>query len=340
MVIIHAQASTDAIEGILKTYNLQNEGAKSVDQYAKKHPLLGFFLSSPIKHQLELPSKAESESRLGRGIARLFKTVREESCIAAWWSCFLINSCLIFVAIGMALDRSYKSRLVLLSLTLATICFFFVGILAPVMVIWTAPVIPMESGTFSYVVQYEIRGIASIIIELFKAGHWSIGGFLLLFSILTPLTKATLTIIASVSYSPSRNYKIGQFLHTIGKWSMADVFVAGILLSLFALKFQEATRSIPCIGLYYFIGYCLVSLTTTQLLVSSSLVADPDDEYHESPLSWRAILILFVLIGCFAAGSSALTYQNYNVALHDDQDAPSSPEDLNSENLSLPAGHK
>ncbi len=338
-IISHAQASSSAIEDILKTYNLKNEGEKAVDQYAKKHPLLGFFLSSPIKHQLELSSKEESESELGRGLAKSFKTVRDEACVTAWWACFLINFSLFAVALGVALDRSFKSRLVILLLTLASLSCFIIGVLAPVMVIWTAPAIPMETGTFSYVVQYEIRGIAAIIYELFTSGHWAIGGFLLLFSIITPLTKASLTIFATVSYSDSRNYKIGQFLHTIGKWSMADVFVAGILLSLFALKFQEATKSIACIGLYYFIGYCVVSMITTELLVRSRLVAKPEGNHPDGRVGIGVIIGLFLILFGFAAGSSFYTYEEYTIPTHERVQAPSSPLELNSANLALPA-HK
>ncbi len=132
----------------------------------------------------------------------------------------------------------------------------------------------MSTGNLEFVLQEEVRGIAAIIRELFTSGHWVIGGFLLLFSILTPLTKASLTFFITASRNVPLNYKIGQILHSIGKWSMADVFVAGVILALFALKSQGATKSVPCLGLYYFIGYCLLSMTTTtELLMHSGAAA-------------------------------------------------------------------
>src|SRR6201999_3107577 len=115
-------------------------------------------------------------------------------------------------------------------------------------------------------------------------GHWIIGGFLLLFRIVTPLTKVTLTFFVTASSSKEINFRIGEFLHTIGKWSMADVFVAAVLLALYALKFQEATKSIPCLGLYYFIGYCLMSMTTTELLTHSEAVNVRDKKESEREL--------------------------------------------------------
>src|SRR5262249_49220218 len=153
------------------------------------------------------------------------------------------------------------------ALTFVSVTFFVIGIFAPAMVIWTVPSIPMESGNLDFVLQHQVRGIAAIIWELLTKDHWVVGGFLLLFSILTPLTKASLTFFVTASHSKTLNFKIGELLHAIGKWSMADVFVAGVILSLYALKAQEATKSIPCLGLYYFIGYCLLSMTTTELLV-------------------------------------------------------------------------
>jgi hypothetical protein len=118
---------------------------------------------------------------------------------------------------------------------------------------------------------------------------------------------------------------------------MADVFVAGILLSLFALKFQEATKSIPCIGLYYFASYCLVSLSTTELMVRSSLVAESEPEKPRLQVGLRSIILLFVAIGLLTIGSSLYTYQQYIAPEYEKPDAPSSPEKLNSSNLALPA---
>ena len=338
-IIARTQASTRAIEQILSTYNLKNEGEQAVNRYANEHPLLGLFLSSPIKDELELPSHEESTKALSSDIAHLLKTVRQESSVAAWWSWFLLNLSLFYVVIVIALQRSLTARPVLFSLTAVSVICFIIGILAPAMVIWTAPSIPMASGKLDFVLQHQVRGIAAIIWELLTTGHWIIGTFLLLFSILTPLTKASLTFFITASHSKALNFKIGQFLHTIGKWSMADVFVAGVLLSLYALKAQEATKSIPCLGLYYFIGYCLLSMTTTVLLVHSGAAAESDRKKPEGKLGRGAMGGLFAGLLCFVLGSSLYTYQQYTVNTEEKITASSSPLKLNNADLVLPA-HK
>lgn len=337
-IITHAQASTRAIEQILSTYNMKNEGSLAIDRYASEHPLLGMFLSSPIKQEIELPHE-QSAKALSSDIAHLLKAVRQESSIVAWWSWFLLNLSLFYVVAVVALQRNFTTRAVLFSLATVSVIFFVIGIFAPAMVIWTAPSIPMESGNLNFVLQHEVRGIAAIIWELLTTGHWIVGGLLLLFSILTPLTKVSLTFFVTASHSKSLNFKIGQLLHTIGKWSMADVFVAGVLLALFALKAQEATKSIPCLGLYYFIGYCLLSMTTTELLVHSGIIAGNDEKQAEKKLGRGIINGLFAILLGFAFVSSLYTYQQYTANTKENITASSTPQKLDNADLVLPA-HK
>ena len=338
-VIAHTQASTKAIEEILSTYSMKNEGSLAIDRYAEEHPFLGMLFSSPIKHELELPSHDASAKALSSDVTHLLKSVRLESSVAAWWSWFLLNLSLFYIVTVITLECSFNTRTVLFSLTTISLIFFIIGILAPAMVIWTAPSISMESGKMDFVLQHQVRGIAAIIWELLTTGHWIIGAFLLLFSILTPLTKASLTFFVTGSDSKALNFKIGEVLHTIGKWSMADVFVAGVLLSLFALKAQEATKSIPCVGLYYFIGYCLLSMTTTELLAHSGVIAGNDRQKSEKKLGREIIIGLVAGLICFVFVSSLYTYQQYTVNTKEEVEASSSPQQLNNADLVLPA-HK
>jgi len=339
-VITHTQASTNAIEKILNIYGLKNEAAKTLANYKEAHPILGFLISSPVKNAMELPSTEQAQEALGPDVKATFKTIREESSRAAWWSWFLLSSSLIYVVTLIGLERSFTARSVIFALTLVTISFFFIGILAPAMVIWTAPTIHLDSGDLDFVVQHQVRGIFAIIWELLTGGHWIIGGFLMLFSVVTPLTKATLTIFITASHSKERNLKVGTFLHAIGKWSMADVFVAAILLALYALKFQQATRSIPCLGLYYFIGYCLLSLTTIELLMHSGEMTKSDGKGANRRLGAGVIGGLVAAAICYLAASSLYTYQQYTENIKETIKATSSPKTLDNANLVLPVHKK
>jgi hypothetical protein len=339
-IIAHTQASTSAIEKILVTYSMKNEGALAVDRYAKEHPFLGFFLASPVKHELDLPSHDEAAEQLSSGVRDLIENVRHESNIAAWWSWGLLTLSTLYVLVLITIDRSLTSRAVLFALTSVSVVCFVIGILAPAMIIWTAPTLPLESGPLSFVLQHQVRGIAAIIWELLTAGHFIIGGFLFAFSILTPITKATLTFFITGSRSSALNLKIGEFIHTIGKWSMADVFVAAILLALYALKAQEATKSIPCLGLYYFIGYCLLALTTTEILVHSDVADGHPRRSSRRQLGLKLLAGLFVAFFCVACASGVYTYEQYTAYEKAPVHAPASPQQLNNGNLVLPAHQK
>ncbi len=338
-MMVHTTASTKAIENILSTADMRNEGSEALERYGKEHPFLSMFFSSPLRHELELPSTGESERALNADVVHQLKTVRLESSQAAWWSWFFLNLSFFYVAAVIALARDFTARSVIFSLTLVSVGCFIVGIFAPAMVIWTTPSIPMASGNLEFVLQHQVRGIAAIIWELLTTDHWVIGSFLLLFSICTPLTKVLLTFFITASQSKALNYKIGQFLHAIGKWSMADVFVAGILLAIYALKAQQATKSIPCLGLYYFTGYCLLSMTTTTILTHSGLVDEKENIRADGKIGKRALYGIFVVLLLFTIGSSFYTYQQYTLNTKEHVKAFNSPQKLNSSDLVLPV-HK
>ena len=338
-VIEHSQRSTQAIERIFGLYSMQNEGTKALEQYQGDHPILGTLFSGPVRHAFELPSDEKANEALGPELRSALVAVRDESSIAAWWSWFLLCLSLTYAVAVIAVERSFHTRAVFFALTSISLACFVIGILAPAMVIWTTPVIPMQTGNLSFVIQHQVRGIAAIIWDLLRAGHWIIGGFLLAFSILTPLTKASLTYFVTFSRSRTLNHKIGQLLHSIGKWSMADVMVAGVLLSIYALKFQQATKSIPCLGIYYFIGYCLFSLTTTELLVHSGLVASNDAKSDGRKIGWKVISGLVLALALYIPGSAFYTLQQYTLNKKQHVSTSTSPQKLNNADLVLPA-HK
>ncbi len=338
-VIEHSHRSTMAIERIFGLYSMQNEETKALQRYTGAHPFLGSLFSGPVRHAFELPADEQANEALGPDLRGALGAVRDESSIAAWWSWFLLSLSLTYAVAVIAVERSFHTRAVFFALTSISLACFIIGVLAPALVIWTTPVIPMQTGNLSFVIQHQVRGIAAIIWELFQAGHWIIGGFLLAFSILTPLTKASLTYFITFSRSKDLNFKIGQLLHSIGKWSMADVMVAGVLLSLYALKFQQATKSIPCLGIYYFIGYCLFSLTTTELLVHSGLVSGNDPKTAERKLSWKIISGLVIALALYIPGTWFYTFQQYTLNKKQHVTASSSPQKLNNADLVLPV-HK
>ena len=335
-----ATASTDAIKKIFGLYSMKNEGSQALERYNHEHPFLGFFLDSPLRKEMELPSADKSEEALHSDLPLDLRTVREESRRTAWWSEGLLCLSVLYVVLVLAIERSLTARGTLFALTNVSLTCFLVGVLAPAMVIWTVPNIPMATGNLSFIIQYQVRGIAAIIWELLTTGHSIIGGFLLLFSICTPLAKALLTYFVTLSRNKQWNFRAGELVHAIGKWSMADVFVAAVLLALYALKAQQATKSIPCIGLYYFIGYCMLSMITSELLVHSDEAAGQKaGGLWTRRLGAWSIGAAFAALLVFVSLSGVYTYQQYTVNVKQTIKAPESPAKLDNSHLVLPA-HK
>ncbi len=339
-VIGHTAASTQTIDQILKLHNLKNEASQSLDHFTKNHPILGTLFSGPVKGALDLPSAGQSSEALHSEVPHLLQKVRREATAGAWWSWGLLSFSLLYIVIVIAGERSFTTRPVLFALNSIALVCFAIGVLAPAMIIWTAPSIPIDADNLKFVLQHEVRGIGEVIKELFTSGHWVIGGFLFLFSIVTPLTKSALTFFVTGSRSPALNQKIGEVLHAIGKWSMADVFVAGVLLALFALKSQEATKSIPCLGLYYFIGYCLLSMTTTELLTHSAVSEPEARKKSRRKLGGRMIGGLVAGLVCFIAGAGLYTEEAYPWMARKDGPITNLPQEVNDAHLTPPASQQ
>jgi len=118
------------------------------------------------------------------------------------------------------------------------------------------------------------RSILGTAGELRANGHLPVAFLIVLFSVIVPLLKALVLATAMVpALSHSVRRRFARVADAVGKWSMADVFVIAIFVAFLAgngirdgdgLVDFQATLGV---GFWYFLGYCLVSLLGSQLLV-------------------------------------------------------------------------
>jgi paraquat-inducible protein A len=75
------------------------------------------------------------------------------------------------------------------------------------------------------------------IIDLLKHGSWFVGGVILLFSIVFPLTKILLLLELSLLEFLHRRHKARtlRLMEHVGKWSMMDVMLLALLVMLVKL---------------------------------------------------------------------------------------------------------
>jgi hypothetical protein len=125
--------------------------------------------------------------------------------------------------------------------------------------------------------------------ELWNDDRLLVSALIFAFSVLIPILKTALVAVAYWKRNSHLESKIMKFIESIGKWSMADVFVVAIFLAIlstnhastenvqqlqiFAFKLDivisSETLSNVGVGFYYFTGYCLLSLIGTQIYMSN-----------------------------------------------------------------------
>jgi paraquat-inducible protein A len=258
----YTNGATNAVDQINAAQNFGNEGAQVSAKFVAQHRIVGAYLASDLRRDFKLPSIEDSSRDLAQ-IQPLTALAERQEAQAAWWSWVLLGLSAAYLVLATLKPGRELARNLLFAITGVSALFFAVGIAATALEIFT--VIKNFFGT-TPVIQHQVRSIYSVILELFSTNHWIFGGFIALFSIATPGAKIALTYLAVLTSSSTTNLKIAKFLKAIGKWSMADVFVAAVLLACFTLRAGDGTQVLPCRGLYYFAGYCLLSMVTTSML--------------------------------------------------------------------------
>lgn len=114
------------------------------------------------------------------------------------------------------------------------------------------------------------RSILGTAQDLWQFGYRFVAILILTFSVVIPVIKSLLLIVASLPYQRRALLAINSF---ISKWSMADVFAMGVIIAALAangassesaiINFQAQLHS----GFYWFVGYCLFASTGAQWLL-------------------------------------------------------------------------
>ena len=115
------------------------------------------------------------------------------------------------------------------------------------------------------------RSILGTVEELYRANQWLVAFLIALFSIIVPVIKSLLMIISSLLSDKSARVS-RVIIRLISKWSMADVFVVAIIVAFLAANATQQTEELFSLtaefgdGFYYFLGYCLLSILSMQLM--------------------------------------------------------------------------
>jgi len=129
------------------------------------------------------------------------------------------------------------------------------------------------------------NSILNTVHDLFFRGNHFVAIMIFTFSVVVPVVKGVSLIYAFLTRNRPRRKKIFNFIKSIGKWSMCDVFVVAIFLAYLSTgtaskhtTHDTTVLGIPLqidvlvnmsaqlqMGFYLFLTYCLLSLIALQL---------------------------------------------------------------------------
>jgi len=115
------------------------------------------------------------------------------------------------------------------------------------------------------------RSILGTVQELYDGKQFLVAFLIGLFSIIVPTIKSLLMILSSMMADKASAVS-NKIIRFISKWSMADVFVVAIIVAFLAANATQQTEKLFSLeaefgeGFYYFLGYCLLSILSTQVM--------------------------------------------------------------------------
>lgn len=126
------------------------------------------------------------------------------------------------------------------------------------------------SGT--EVIQDSHKSILDTANVFWQDGNALVAGLIILFSIVIPVLKGGLMAFAGVVDQKKDNARLQKISSSLSKWSMADVFVIALIIVFLGANSSDSglieTTAELEIGFYFFLGYCLLSIISSQLLAS------------------------------------------------------------------------
>ena len=140
----------------------------------------------------------------------------------------------------------------------------------------TMEILNQINVTGTVVIQDTAKSILGTAESLWQDENFLVAFLIVFFGLFVPLLKITLLAISYLM----KNSKIAVTLENtsgmLAKWSMADVFVMALIISFLAIKTSAGTSTLLQTeimlesGFYYFLGYCLLSILSSQLLTRNN----------------------------------------------------------------------
>lgn len=116
------------------------------------------------------------------------------------------------------------------------------------------------------------RSILNTVQELARNGNLVVAFLVILFSVIVPVIKGGLIFYGNVGVNTPARQRATALANSLSKWSMADVFVIAIFIAFLAARATQNSSELVRFdaqfgqGFYFFLGYCLFSIASAQLM--------------------------------------------------------------------------
>ena len=205
------------------------------------------------KELLKIQISSENKEKLNKNVYKTFYI---------YLSVVFIMLLLLLVSLKL---KIINTNIVLFFILITSVVSLIVGVLSPIITMEIFKELPILGYT---VLKYETKSIFGTILKLIDNHNVVIAILISFFSIIVPLIKTSIMFISLFSY------KSIHFIDKIGKWSMADVFVVSIFISILSLNTDKFTNAEVQIGVYFFTIYVILSIISSYILTNR--------ENHES----------------------------------------------------------
>lgn len=179
-------------------------------------------------------------------------------------------------------------------LNLIALGLFIPGVTLPIFSLAMNVTAQVSTASLNSAIANKELSLLGTIQELWQDERIVVAMLIFTFSIMIPLLKTAIITFAYFVKESKTAKRLIDFVSIIGKWSMADVFIVAIFLAILSTNHAETqsqqqvnifgftldvlisseTLSTAGVGLYYFAGYCILSIFGTQFLQSALRKSD------------------------------------------------------------------
>jgi hypothetical protein len=172
---------------------------------------------------------------------------------------YFFGTIVIFLLLYFFLDREF----LIIYIALSGIISLIFALISPLIMMIVYQAFPILGEV---TLSFESKSIIGTIEKMYHDKNYIIAFLVLLFSVMIPFFKSIVLLLYGFLRESGMGKSLVSFIDKIGKWSMADVFIVAILVVFFSTK-QDIHTSIKLeVGLYFFIGYVLLSMLGSSLI--------------------------------------------------------------------------